>query len=322
MRQLQEASDAVREVEALLSSSLGPLGADKVLVTDANQVLISNAGIDMLNVLSPPDPLTSLLIKAVKVFHERHGDGSKRLLLLLAAGLKQSQVVSDAAREVVTDLCVASPSLSTPEGGDVKSASGSYSAGNLRQDLVLHHLAAREDDVTGGEVIQDLAYDPPICLIPGSTVSNSRLLKGVIIHQGMASRHMPRTISPVKFVVIHGPLDLAFKSTGSNQAASLVVGSGSELEASSHGVESLIRERVRSLAMRGVNLIMCTGRCSPLAAFICLEAEVSLLPLVEPSEAKVACRAAGICAIRVPSLYSPAAFAVGGARSSVRQASF
>ncbi|GFH31554.1 hypothetical protein HaLaN_30619, partial [Haematococcus lacustris] len=67
----RDASAALGVLDEVLRSSLGPLGSDQLVVNELQQVLCTASGADMLGEL-----------------HARHGDGSKRVVLAVAAGLR------------------------------------------------------------------------------------------------------------------------------------------------------------------------------------------------------------------------------------------
>lgn len=61
------------------------------------------------------------------------------------------------------------------------------------QDLVLPSTpapASTPPRAPSWQALRALRRHPPVCLAPGAPVASSRVLRGVLLHQGLASRHM------------------------------------------------------------------------------------------------------------------------------------
>jgi hypothetical protein len=63
---------------------------DKAIETDAKLLLVTNSGSDLLAMVSPSSPLAAAAVRSIQDFLERHGDGSKRLVLMLSHGLQEA----------------------------------------------------------------------------------------------------------------------------------------------------------------------------------------------------------------------------------------
>ncbi|GAX79380.1 hypothetical protein CEUSTIGMA_g6822.t1 [Chlamydomonas eustigma] len=80
----------LNDVSALISSSIGPAGFDKLVETDTKTILVTNNGLDILNSLNPLPGLSTLVLNSIKAFTRHNGDASKRLVLMLCRGIQTS----------------------------------------------------------------------------------------------------------------------------------------------------------------------------------------------------------------------------------------
>jgi hypothetical protein len=100
----------------------------------------------------------------------------------------------------------------------------------------------------------------------------------------------------VTFVVLDCALDEDTQGNQTPQQASahVEVASAQEYRRLLGMRQGLVRERIQALRGRGVNLILCSARCSDLSVFLCLEAGLSLVQAAPVDEVKALCAALSI----------------------------
>ncbi|KAG2494289.1 hypothetical protein HYH03_007642 [Edaphochlamys debaryana] len=210
MSHLAEALASVARAQKAVSVGLGPHGLDQLISDEANQSSITSSGEVILGAYTPQHPLGALILQLVRSSCASMGDASKRVLLMVMAGLRQflrsglhpTQFQADLADQVL-QCVVPSAVLHVPlvpgceqeaaEAVQALAAShlcggvggGTAAAAHLAacvQALVLAQLeAAARAGISAAQALAGLRDDPPIARLPGPTPSASRLLAGVLL---------------------------------------------------------------------------------------------------------------------------------------------
>lgn len=363
---LQLVADEVGILEGFLRSSFGPLGADKMVLNEANSIMVTNAGEHLLAALHVEHPLTKMVVSSATDTSAQLGDGCKSVICMVAAGLRQacreaeaasasctqpgllslaqalSQLLapaSDAAAEFFRSMCLNVPCgnldlleaamhalLRTSFGNKVGAAAASHLA-QLLTDFVTCQLPGFSQQsamsaVSGGacastnaaagaggqgsslsgqrhdaalqqlrELLSAQRLSPSIILLPGAPVTRSRLLPGLLLSQGWASRFMPLSLSPAAFVVLCCPMDGVRIAAA---PATLSLGSPADALRYQQQTESYLHQKLQALKARGVAAVVCTHRVPEPVAAACLQHGLNLVSAVEEHEARRLCSAAGI----------------------------
>ncbi|KXZ48393.1 hypothetical protein GPECTOR_28g800 [Gonium pectorale] len=89
MHWLERALASISQQELAVALSLGPHGLDHLVIDEANQPVIANSGDVILSATSPDDALGALLLRLATDSSASLGDATKRVLLMVTAGLRQ-----------------------------------------------------------------------------------------------------------------------------------------------------------------------------------------------------------------------------------------
>lgn len=90
---LESNAKAVKEVASAVSSTLGPKGLDTMLVNSKNEVVVTNDGVTILELMKTEHPAAKMIVNVAKAQQEEMGDGTTTDTLLASAlvdeGVKQ-----------------------------------------------------------------------------------------------------------------------------------------------------------------------------------------------------------------------------------------
>ena len=81
---------AVQSIANVVKSSLGPVGLDKMLVDDIGDVLISNDGATILQLLEVDHPAGRILVELAQQQDKEVGDGTTSVVILAAELLRRA----------------------------------------------------------------------------------------------------------------------------------------------------------------------------------------------------------------------------------------
>ncbi|KAG2449838.1 hypothetical protein HYH02_005361 [Chlamydomonas schloesseri] len=212
MSHLGAALGNLAPIERVVAEMFGPHGLDQLLTDEANQATITNDGSVVLRSAAPEDPLAALLLKLVTDSCAATGDGCKRLLLMVLAGLRQhlrsglhplafqatlaAQVLQCAVPSAVLHVPLApgyqaeveqalGALITTHLGGKLGGAAAADHLGQCLQELVLVQLeAAARAGISAAQALAGLSTEPPLVRLPGAAPDQSQLLPGLVLREG------------------------------------------------------------------------------------------------------------------------------------------
>ncbi|QSL66825.1 hypothetical protein MERGE_001212 [Pneumocystis wakefieldiae] len=82
---------AVLAIQSTISTTLGPLGADKLIVDDKGQIVISNDGATIMKLLNIVHPATRVLVDIARSQDAEVGDGTTSVVVLAGELLKEAR---------------------------------------------------------------------------------------------------------------------------------------------------------------------------------------------------------------------------------------
>lgn len=197
---LENNANAVRAVMAAVESTIGPKGLDTMLVDQFSNVVITNDGVTILNMMEVNHPVARMLIHAINSQQEEAGDGTTTAALMagemVISGLEQvskgvpvAQVLTG-LRYGVKEAC----RLMEREAIQI----GSMDTGQLYN---IAYVAGREDEAIARLIMEGARLIGQEKLLePGFRFSQrvravegaeSEVLNGVLISKERLTRQMP-----------------------------------------------------------------------------------------------------------------------------------
>ena len=197
---LENNANAVRAVMAAVESTIGPKGLDTVLVNQFGNVVITNDGVTILNMMEVSHPVARMLIHAINAQQEEVGDGTT------TAALMAGEMVTHGLEQVNKGVPVAQVLAGLRYG--VKEACrlmeqeavlvGSMDTGQLynvayvagREEEAIARLIMEGARLIGEEKLLDtnFRFSQRVRAVEGA---ESEVLNGVLIGKERLSRQMP-----------------------------------------------------------------------------------------------------------------------------------
>ena len=197
---LENNANAVRAVMTAVESTIGPKGLDTMLVDQFGNVVITNDGVTILNMMEVSHPVARMLIHAINAQQEEVGDGTT------TAALMAGEMVTHGLEQVNKGVPVAQVLAGLRYG--VKEACrlmeqeavlvGSMDTGQLynvayvagREDEAIAQLIMEGARLIGEEKLLDtnFRFSQRVRAVEGA---ESEVLNGVLIGKERLSRQMP-----------------------------------------------------------------------------------------------------------------------------------
>ena len=262
---------AIAVAEAL-KTALGPKGMDKMLVDSFGDVTITSDGRTILDEMDVQHPVAKMMVEVAKTQDQEVGDGTTSAvvvageLLRLAQDLMDKQVhptvilegyreASERALERLEEIAIPVD----PEDREylrkvaMTSMASKLVAGNKEElsDIVVSailHVAQREGDSMKAD-LDDIMVEKQ----PGESLTDTKLVEGVIIDKEAAHPKMPKRVENARIALVKSALEI--KKT--EFTAKINIESPGEIEAYLRQEEDMIRSMVGRVKESGANVLFC-----------------------------------------------------------------
>lgn len=210
-------ANAVRAVMAAVESTIGPKGLDTMLVDQFGNVVITNDGVTILNMMEVSHPVARILIHSINAQQEEVGDGTTTAALMagemVMSGLEQvgkgvpvAQVLTG-LRYGVKEACrlmeretVLIGSMDTGQLYNIASVAG-------REDENIARLIMEGAQLIGQEKLLEpnFRFSQRVRAVEGA---NSEVLNGILISKERLTRQMPLELQGnIRILVIDDALE-------------------------------------------------------------------------------------------------------------------
>ena len=280
---LKEGTEEVREKKArkqnisamvaiaeAVRSTLGPKGMSKMLVDSMGDVTITNDGAEILKNLDIENIAANMMVNVAKSIDDDIGDGTTSAVIFSAALLDNAldlieqgihpkpithgyKLAANKSLGIIKDIA----ETITEDSDEVlmnaaKTAMNAKDISPLKEffaDLALKAVRqiANDEGNTFGKVA-----DVKIVKVPGKSLKDSELIKGVYIQKEKVNTMMPAVIKNAKIAVIRRKLDV--KKTEFD--AQIRITSPTEIERFLQQEEKILLDYLKVFKDLGVNMIV------------------------------------------------------------------
>lgn len=215
--------NTVKSIAAFLSTSLGPTGMDKILIDQDEHIIVTNDGATILEKMDmTQNPISGLIMQLSKSQDEEIGDGTTSIVVLASALLQEAKLMiekgmhpikiaqgySQALKLALTNLETIAEPITDLNSIMLKAAKTSLSSkivcsSNFAEMCVKAVLATADFDK------KDLDMEL-ICIksINGGNLSDTQLIKGIVLEKTFSHVQMPNEIKNAKIALLSCPFEL------------------------------------------------------------------------------------------------------------------
>ncbi|NLK51513.1 MAG: chaperonin [Syntrophomonadaceae bacterium] len=278
-------SNAIRAIAAAVESTIGPKGLDTMLVDQFGEVVITNDGVTILELMDVSHPAARLLIKIARAQQAEVGDGTTTATIL--AGGLVAEGVNQVARGFPVARIIEGLRFGPSRALEFLQARAQpvrgIEAAELRQvaliagrgqtdlaDLVIEALKFIEE-----EKWQDPAFKLADTIVAREAAANE-VFQGVILNKQRMNRQMPRVINGVKVLIIDdalAPEEFEGDALGTETGVARYLALRDEF-----------RKNIEKVISLGVNLVLVDRGVDDLAEEILTEAGIMVVSRVAYKE--------------------------------------
>ena len=305
---------AGKVIAEAVKSTLGPKGMDKMLVDTLGDVVITNDGATILDEMDVEHPAAKMMVEVAKAQDDEVGDGTTTAVVLAGELLKKAEEMladhihatvivqgyrnaEEKSLEILDDLAVAVD----PEDEDTMKKVAMTSMTGKGAEATLDHLAdlavkavkqvikekkAKKGQKPGFEF--DIDYIK-IEKKEGGTLSDSQMIRGVLVDKERVQPGMPKRVENAKIAVLSAALEVKDTETD----AKIQISDPTMLESFLEQEEEMLRDMVDKIVNSGANVLMCQKGIDDLAQHFLTKAGVLAVRRVKKSDVEKLSRATG-----------------------------
>ncbi len=302
---------AAKAIANTVKSTLGPRGMDKMLVDNIGDITITNDGVTVLKNMEVENPAAKMIVEVAKTQEEEVGDGTTTAVIIAGELLKNAETLLDqnihptliargyrlAAKETQKILEEISMKLDINKKEDltriVRTATiGKGSGGDeYITSLIVDSVLRVKSSTTDGEMV-DLD-DIKIEKKAGGGLSDSRLVKGIVIDKEKVHPDMSDSVKNAKIAL----LNLALEIEKTNIDAQIRIEKPEQLSAFLGEEEKMLRDMVNKVKASGANVLLCQKGIDDAAQHFLAKAGILAFRRVSENDMKKIGKATGAKAV-------------------------
>ncbi len=295
---------AGKAVAEAVRTTLGPRGMDKMLVSDAGDVVITNDGATILNEMDIEHPAAQMLVEVAESQEESVGDGTTSAAVLAGQLLSEAEefidneihpttlvegfahardIALEELEELVLDIDLDDDTLvKVGKSAMTGKGTGGITAGALAENIVKAVRMVEEDGKVHDEDIKILTE-------AGESSSATELVEGVIIDKDPVREDMPKTVEDATIAVI----DTDLKTRETEVDVEYNVQSADQLDTAIESEQRELRKYADALEEAGVDVAFVTGDIADMTAGFLANKGILAFESVKKSDTKSLVRATG-----------------------------
>jgi len=263
---------AARIVSEAVKTSLGPKGMDKMLVDSFGDVTITNDGATMLKEMDVQHPAAKMMVEVSKTQDDEVGDGTTSVVILTGELLGKATelmmkkvhptVIIEGYRQAEEKALEILESIAMKVDSKDKEVLMRVSKTTMASKLVNQH-SEYLSNISVDAVLQiaepeDGGYTVDLDMIkiekkPGASMTDTRLVSGLIIDKEVVHDGMPKQIKKASI----GLLNAAMEIEKTEFDAKISIETPEEMQAYLDQEEQMLRDMVKKVKDVGINVLFC-----------------------------------------------------------------
>ncbi|HDQ06507.1 MAG TPA: thermosome subunit [Candidatus Bathyarchaeota archaeon] len=299
---------AAQIVAEAVKSALGPKGMDKMLVDSFGDITITSDGRTILDEMDIQHPAAKMMVEVAKTQDDEVGDGTTSSVIIAGELLSQAEDLIDKnvhptiiidgyrkaankALETLEKIAIAvNPDDKTSLKKIAMTAMGSKLVAGNREYLAkivasaVLHVAKKIQ----GKCQVDLD-DIMVEKKPGESLTDTKLIEGVVLDKEVVHSGMPKRVEKAKIVL----LDSALEVEKTEFDAKINIENPEQMEAFLQQEETMIKNMVEKLVTQDANVILCQKGIDDLAQHFLARKGILAVRRVKKSDMEKLAKATG-----------------------------
>ncbi len=299
---------AARVIAEAISTTLGPRGMDKMLVSSIGDITITNDGAAILDEIDVQHPAAKMMVEVAKTQDDMVGDGTTTAVVLSGALLKEGEelleqkihptiIVGGYRKAAQRALKVLDKISKTVDPDDEKSLTkvaltsmGSKAVGPAREHFaeIVTKAVKQIAEKRGDRWIVDID-NIQILKKEGKSLGDTELVKGIILDKEVVHAGMPKQVRNAKIALV----DVALEVKKTEFDATIRIQDPSKMQAFLDQETNMLKEMVDKIAKKGANVIICQKGIDDMAQHFLAKRGILAIRRAKQSDMEKLSRATG-----------------------------
>ncbi|MEK6819090.1 MAG: thermosome subunit alpha, partial [Nanoarchaeota archaeon] len=274
---------AAKVVADIVKTTLGPLGMDKMLVDASGNITVTNDGVTILQEMEIDHPAAKMIVEIAKTQEREVGDGTTTAVLLAGKFLERAEILLnkkihptviikgyraavEKSLEILKDLTIDVVSNETLRqiAKTAMTGKGAEGSKEILSDLI---VSAVEQIAEGKEIDMD---NIKIEKIEGGSVSDSELIKGLVLSKERANKDMPKIVKNPKILLADFSIEIRSPETETK----ISISTPEQLDSFLNSEEQYLKNLTFKIIDSGANVVFCQKGIDDVAQYYLAKAGI------------------------------------------------
>ncbi len=295
---------AAKLVAETVKTTLGPKGMDKMIVDSLGDIIITNDGVTILEEMQIEHPAAKMIVEIAKTQEDQVGDGTTTAVILAGELLKNAEELLD--NNIHPTVIAKGYRLAALESQKILEQMAMPVSINDEQIL----LKISETAMTGKgaesakiqlsqlivsaikQVISNNSVDTDDIKIEkkvGGGVTDSELIKGLVLDKERVHSSMPKKVSNAKIALLDCPIEVKDTETD----AKIQITDPAQLQSFIDQEEKMLKDLAQKIIDSGANVVFCQKGIDDIAQYFLAKADIFAVRRVKKSDLGKLSRATG-----------------------------
>ncbi|MCX6695891.1 MAG: thermosome subunit beta [Candidatus Altiarchaeota archaeon] len=299
---------AAKAMSQMVRSTMGPMGMDKMLVDDLGDIVITNDGATIVKEMNVEHPAAKMIVEVAKTQDDEVGDGTTTAVVMTGELLSNAEKLLDlgihptiiargyrmAATKAQEALDRAGKLVSVTDKATLKkiamTSMTGKSVGGYRDYLaeIAVNAVTQVAEEVNGKMKADVD-DIQVEKKQGSAVTDTELIRGIIIDKEVIHSGMPKRVENAKIALVDG----AFEIKKTETDAEIQITDPMQLQAFIDQEEKTLKALVDAVVNSGANVLLCQKGIEDLPQHFLAKAGILAARRVKESDMKKLAKATG-----------------------------
>tara|TARA_Y100000034_G_scaffold54708_1_gene66991 strand:- start:809 stop:2416 length:1608 start_codon:yes stop_codon:yes gene_type:complete len=295
---------AAKMVSEVVKSTLGPKGMDKMLVSQTNDIIVTNDGVTILDEMQIEHPAAKMMVEIAKTQDSEVGDGTTSVVMIAGKLLENAEKLLDKkihptiitkgyriaakkAQEILNEIAL----KITPDNIDVlkqiamtsMTGKGAEDSKEEFAEIIVKGVMQIEDN--GVVDLNDIKIEK----LKGEGIKDTKLISGIVLDKERISYDMPKKIQDAKIALIDFPIELKNPEIDTK----ISVSTPEQLQSFISGEETTIRNIVEKIKESSANVVLCQKGIDELAQYLLSKEKIYACKRVARSDMEKISKATG-----------------------------
>jgi thermosome len=263
---------AAKVVAETVKSALGPKGMDKMLVDSFGDVTITSDGRTILDEMDIQHPAAKMMVEVAKTQDNEAGDGTTTAVIISGALLDKAEelisknvhptIIIDGYKKASDKALKTLEKIAISADSNFQEYLKKTAMTSMASKLVSEHREYLADlavksvlqvaEKEAGKYKADID-DIKVEKKPGKSVSDTKLIKGLVLDKEVVHSGMPKRVENAKIAL----LDSALEIEKTEFDAKINIESPEQMDAFLKQEETMLREMVNKITATGANVVLC-----------------------------------------------------------------